>query len=84
MMTVGDVLNDKLATPQPKYWMGTVPATDDFGVPITNFFVDGKTKMGPWATMAPPSYAKHGVGTGTGKGQMYNKQPDGKWLKVKG
>jgi len=34
-------------------------------------FVDGKTRMGPWANMCLPCYRKVGVGLGVGKGQKY-------------
>jgi hypothetical protein len=66
------------------YWIGKVPEKDDFGKPIKDFFVDGKTKSGPWAMMTLASYRVHGVGLGLGKGQQYEKQDDGKWLKVEG
>ncbi len=32
--------------------------------------VDGKTTFGPWANMCEPHFAQHGVGLGTGRGQM--------------
>ena len=67
-----------------KYWMGEVPKQDDFNNPIKDTFVDGKTKMGPWAIMGDYSFKKWGVGLGMGKGQKYQKQPDGKWLKIEG
>ena len=75
---------------QPKYWIGRVRATDDFGVPIENIFYDARTFLGPWATMAPSSFELHRLGTdeasslGTGKGQRYERQPDGRWLKTGG
>lgn len=34
-------------------------------------FVDGKTRMGPWANMCLPCYRKVGVGLGVGRGQRY-------------
>ena len=34
-------------------------------------FVDGKTRMGPWANMCMPCYRKVGVGLGMGRGQRY-------------
>jgi hypothetical protein len=67
-----------------KFWMGTVPEQDDFGQPIIDTFVDGKTVYGQWAFMAPFSYGKYGVGLGLGKGQQYIKQPDSRWMKVAG
>ena len=70
---------------KPKYWTGTVDETDDFGHPIDGEFIDGRTMIGPWASMSPRSWARHGVGKlGTGNGQRYRKQADGKWLKVEG
>jgi len=34
-------------------------------------FVDGKTKMGPWANMCADCYDSHGRGVGLGLGQVY-------------
>ena len=70
---------------KPKYWMGGVPTKDDFNYTIHEFFVDGKTVMGGrWGIMSPAAHAIYGMGTGTGRGQMYQKQPDGRWLKIAG
>ena len=39
--------------------------------------------MGPWATMCPDCYKKHGISVlGKGLGQKYEKQKDGKFHKV--
>ena len=67
-----------------RFWRGSTPRTDDFGQVIEDVFVDGKTIMGPWATMAPASFAEFGVGLGVGRGQKYERQPDGRWLKTEG
>jgi hypothetical protein len=69
---------------QPRYWQGTVASHDDFGAAITATFIDGATAMGPWAIMAPRSFRQYGRGLGTGRGQRYEKQADGRWLKVEG
>ena len=39
---------------------------------ITETFVDGATRGGPWAIMCITCHRTHGVGLGTGKGQMYD------------
>jgi len=59
--------------------------SDDFGIPYKDIMIDGRTKMGPWANMTPESWKTHGIGLlGTGYGQMYKKQDDGRWLKIQG
>lgn len=35
-------------------------------------FVDGKTRLGPWANMCLDCYKLLGIGLGTGKGQLYD------------
>ena len=67
------------------YWLSGVGADDDFNEPVEDVIIDGATRMGPWALMTPASWARYGVGRlGLGLGQKYQKQPDGKWLKVEG
>jgi hypothetical protein len=36
------------------------------------FFVDGKTRMGPWAIMCPRCFNDYGVGLGRGAGTKYD------------
>lgn len=40
--------------------------------PNTNTIVDGATVSGPWAYMCRPCHKKFGMGTGLGRGQVYN------------
>lgn len=80
----------KVATEPPKtkkYWLSYVGETDDFGDTVSDIIIDGKTKDGPWALFTPASYEKHAMwpgAFGTGIGQKYQKQADGKWLKIEG
>lgn len=68
-----------------KYWMSPVGDVDDVGDKIEDVIIDGRTIHGPWALMTPRSWRKIGVGKlGTGYGQKYERQSDGKWLKVEG
>lgn len=74
---------------QPRYWHGKAPKTCELtSAPITNVFIDGKTRRGPWRIMCPEAWTKYGITAdgsfGTGIGQRYEKQPDGKWLKTAG
>lgn len=69
----------------PRYWMGDAPTECQIGKePITDFFVDGKTRQGPWGFMCATCHSRYGYGLGTGKGQSYRKQSDARWLKVGG
>lgn len=69
-----------------RFWIGPVADLDDFGVMITDEFIDGRTMpFGPWAIMAPGSWRLHGSPRlGAGWGQRYRRQADGRWLKVEG
>jgi hypothetical protein len=68
------------------YWTGDVPQKDDFGITISDEFVDGRMRdRTQWAMFAPQSWRAMGVGAlGTGFGQKYRKQRNGRWLKVEG
>jgi hypothetical protein len=81
-------LAERLTRPQttePVYWLSPVGEKDDFGDKVRSVIIDGKTKHGPWALMTPLSWDLHGIGQlGLGCGQKYEKQIDGKWLKVEG
>ncbi len=66
------------------YWQGVVKQADDFNKTIIACFIDGKTIQGPWAIMSPASHEAYGVGLGLGRGQRYEVQTDGRWLKVEG
>ncbi len=66
-------------------WMGSPPTNCDLcEAPIFAIFVDGKTNQGPWANMCLECHPVYGCGLGTGKGQKYQKQPNGEWLKIEG
>jgi hypothetical protein len=70
---------------EKKYWNGPLPETDDFGDRYHKVMIDGKTRQGPWANMTDTSWRLYGIGRlGTGCGQRYEKQEDGRWLKVEG
>lgn len=71
----------------PSYWTSPVGGFDDFGAPIKDIVIDAKTKHGPWALMTPETYAVEGNRPGVfglGVGQKYQKQADGRWLKIEG
>ena len=68
-----------------KYWMTPLGEDDDFGHKFGDTMYDGKTIQGPWANMSENSWRAYGIGKlGLGCGQKYEKQADGRWLKVDG
>ena len=74
-----------MKTTQPRYYLGTAPKQCDLcHSTIKVQFVDGATQMGPWADMCPLCHTQKGLGFGTGRGQEYTKQRNGRWLKTKG
>lgn len=66
------------------YWVGDVDNCDICTVSMANKFVDGKTIYGSWATMCQSCHKRIGMGFGAGKGQLYEKQSDNRWLKIRG
>lgn len=70
------------------YWTGLVPSLDDFGNTIHDEFVDGMSGpeyRGVWGLFTPEAWQAFGIGRlGTGLGQRYRRQDDGRWLKVEG
>jgi hypothetical protein len=67
------------------YWVGSNPTKCDCCQrPIDRVFIDGRTQSGPWAMLRPDCHNRLGVGLGLGKGQRYEQQEDGQWLKTEG
>ena len=67
-----------------KTWIGEPPDKCDIcSGPLNGVFVDGATRMGPWANMCAGCFRTYGIGIGTGKGQEYNLTGT-QWVKVAG
>lgn len=67
------------------YWQGTEPARCEIsGQRITAVFYDAKLPAAGWAIMGLEAFARLRCETGTGHGQRYEKQEDGRWLKTEG
>lgn len=76
-------------TPPPRYWTGKAPAKCDIcGQRIGASFTDGKTSRGPWGIMCDPCLPRASIARtnhwGTGIGQHYERQNDGRYLKTAG
>lgn len=53
-------------------WLSQIPTNCDVcHKPIKGTFVDGKTRMGPWALMCEKCHGEIGCSLGLGKGQKY-------------
>lgn len=73
----------KLVASTTESWVGLPPSHCNMCDRVfTAEFIDGKTAMGPWANMCGACHYKFGMGLGIGKGQRYEKQPDGRWAKM--
>ena len=68
------------------YWIGDVPTHCQLsGREIKGIFVDGRVPgISSWAIMSPGTFRTAGGQTGTGLGQVYKQQGDGRWLKIEG
>jgi len=69
------------------HWVGDAPTRCDWNTrhKITKTFVDGRTRRsGSWANMCLDCHREHGIGLGIGRGQQYQKQLGGRWLKIAG
>ena len=74
---------------EAKYWVGTPPAKCQIcELPLTkrfHRFHDARVKaFNCWANICDGCHEVYGFGHGTGIGQQYEVQPDGRWLKTKG
>jgi hypothetical protein len=70
-------------TSKSRYWLGDPPTRCELcREPIRMTFTDGATRRGGWALMCPCCFGLYGLGLGTGRGQQYTQQPNGKWLKT--
>jgi hypothetical protein len=66
-------------------WTGEIPSCQLCKKPSTDVFVDGKTSpLGQWAYMCVNCHKDHGLGFGLGRGQKYQRQNDGSFVKVEG
>lgn len=67
------------------HWIGNIPEKCDICErPIKKEFIDGATMQGPWAIMCSMCHRMYGLGIGTGKGQLFQKQKDSSFKKVDG
>ena len=75
-------------TQQPVYWSGTISKCNLCPQPLGD--VDGGRAMydvripayGSWANVCYGCFQSYGCTLGTGLGQSYALQPDGRWLKT--
>jgi hypothetical protein len=69
-----------------RYWMGPPPLKcEACSLPITHRFHDARLKaFNCWGNVCDGCHEAYGFGHGTGNGQQYERQPDGRWMKTKG
>ena len=54
-----------------KQWFGEVKDCELCHKPFGEYFIDGKTVMGPWGLMCETCHFLFGCGLGQGRGQKY-------------
>ena len=69
---------------EERYYVGPPTDCDICRDKITDVFYDCATVMGPWGNLCPDCFERYSYGLGTGRGQKYNKQGNGRWLKTAG
>ena len=75
-----------------KYWYGSKPTECEVCKhAIKDTFLDARLRIEMagsvwhgWGKVCEACHAAYGCGTGIGKGQKYQKQKDGTWLKIEG
>jgi hypothetical protein len=77
------LLNPDAGKHKPKYWLGEVTKCDVCGGDFGRSMHDASVR-GHWANVCDACFSDEGCSTGTGHGQSYRKQADGRWLKVAG
>ena len=66
-------------------WIGPPPAKCDVcHEPIQRMFFDCLTDFGPWGCLCPSCHALHGYGIGQGRGQRYERDNNGNYIKTGG
>lgn len=69
---------------KPKYWIGTIENCDNCGGALNNLMYDAAVPRAGWGNLCKGCFTVLGCTLGTGHGQKYEKQADGKWLKTDG
>lgn len=70
---------------RPRYYTGKAPEQCEMlGDTIEGVFYDCATTMGPWANVGPRYFEQGQCRLGTGLGQKYELQENGRWLKTGG
>jgi hypothetical protein len=70
-----------------RFWMGGSPTRcDACEAALRGVFYDAATRFGAWGILCPTCHVfGPGLGrTGSGRGQKYERQDDGRWLKTEG
>lgn len=71
-------------SPVMTYFTPTPERCDVCGDALRSVMYDARTTFGPWGNLCSVCFAKVGVGLGTGLGQRYERQTDGRFLKTDG
>jgi hypothetical protein len=67
------------------YWIGSNPTHCQVnGTPLGDVMYDANVPGIGWGNIGHDAFVSYGCSLGLGRGQKYERQPDGRWLKVAG
>lgn len=73
---------------EPRYWLSPLDKCDWCSTPFTKTIgakmYDARSRQGPWGNFCLECFRTQAGSLGTGHGQEYTYQPDGRWLKTAG
>lgn len=72
-----------MAAKKPIFWHVPVGKCDLCDTPLHDVMYDSNTRHG-WGNVCGECFENYGQGLGTGRGQRYEKQTNGRWLKTDG
>ncbi len=74
-----------MCTEEPLYWLGPLGGCDICKKPFNNVMYDVKTNIGPWGNLCESCFQLYtSRRLGTGQGQKFERQTDGRFLCVEG
>jgi hypothetical protein len=82
--TTNQEITEMSITKTPKYWQGSITTCNMCGGLFNGRMFDARLGNQGWGNICKDCFRDYNCSLGTGSGQEYSQQPDGRWLKVGG